>query len=111
MADMTTRPFTPDMAALRKAWMLPDLRKPPTETYLIRCSSTGLVKIGTTKNVGARLTQLQLMCPTMLEVVATFNAGRDLERSLHQKYADRRAHGEWFALTDADIQEIRNDHS
>lgn len=76
--------------------------------YLYIVKSKGFHKIGITQDFKARLGQLQTANPFKIEGVCLFEFGDALpiERSLHQKYASKRASGEWFSLSDADIEDI-----
>lgn len=56
----------------------------------------GPVKIGCSHNPASRLTTLATWSPFPLEIVATVPGGRDLERNIHQCFADLYSHREWF---------------
>ncbi|WP_371594732.1 GIY-YIG nuclease family protein [Streptomyces virginiae] len=64
--------------------------------YLIGSVGSSLVKIGVTTQLAARLRSLQSSSPVRLEVLWSTAGDRALETALHQRFADRRAHGEWF---------------
>lgn len=65
--------------------------------YFIRPIAGGPVKIGKTRNMAARLREVQANSPALLEVLwVVSNAPQGLERQLHQKFAKYRLHGEWF---------------
>lgn len=68
-----------------------------TWTYVIKASH-GLApfKIGRTRTVQRRLASLILSSPVDLELVA-LAGGEDYETVLHDRYADGRRRGEWFA--------------
>jgi hypothetical protein len=58
----------------------------------------GPIKIGVTGgDVKGRLAGLRNGSPTELELRATMNGGRELERWVHEQFAEFRLHGEWFA--------------
>jgi hypothetical protein len=63
-------------------------------TYLIEAVGTGLVKIGSARNIKERLLKLQYPCPVELKVIASCED--DVERRLHAELDAYRAHGEWF---------------
>lgn len=67
-------------------------------------------KIGKTTNLSQRLKGLQTSNPDPLEIVFECEVrGYDIvEKLLHEKYADKRTGGEWFNLSEIDIQEIRD---
>lgn len=72
--------------------------------YLIKCYE--FYKIGIAENVRVRLCQLQIGNPISLSVVTyyAFPAASVVEDALHKKFAEKRTVGEWFALTDDEIQ-------
>ena len=76
--------------------------------YLIK-GGDGTYKIGIARDPKNRLQRLQTSASVKLELVATMptQAMHRTESALHAQYADKRKHGEWFALTDADVAEIR----
>lgn len=57
-------------------------------------------KIGFSTNVPARLKACQTGSPLPLSVWRVFEGGRELERELHERFADEREHGEWFRVSD-----------
>lgn len=66
--------------------------------YFIEAKETGLIKIGLANCARARLKQLQTLSPVplvLLGVVETDKFGA-LEKDLHRRFAEHRAHGEWF---------------
>ncbi|HEX3102408.1 MAG TPA: GIY-YIG nuclease family protein, partial [Pyrinomonadaceae bacterium] len=82
-----------------------------TKIYLIRDNATELVKIGQSHDPVRRLKTLvdqATLMPTANEFVLIHNweATGIVERQLHERYADKRIRGEWFLLTQADIDEI-----
>lgn len=72
--------------------------------YLIK-SSSGEHKIGRTKNVGQRFAQLQANDEHDLQVVRVIESLRvtDNELQLHDKFYQKRTHGEWFNLDEHDL--------
>lgn len=69
--------------------------------YFIRCSSTGLVKIGKSHDVQKRYKALQCASASDLVLEATADGYTKVEHYLHTRCAERRVKGEWFRL-DAD---------
>lgn len=77
-----------------------------SKVYLIRDATTGLVKIGSSQDPGARLRSLQTGSGTELELIGWLDGTERRERELHAEYADARVRGEWFALTLEQCQSI-----
>lgn len=77
--------------------------------YVIRMGKTTWHKIGYADNLKARLSGLQTGNPTKLTVVIArkIHSPKTIESQLHQKYYRKRGPGEWFKLTDKDIEDIR----
>ncbi len=63
--------------------------------YFIK-SSTGLIKIGTTANVAARLAALRTASPASLSLIGVMDGGAKTEHALHVRFAECRDRGEWF---------------
>lgn len=75
--------------------------------YLLRAEN-GTYKIGRARNVQQRLHDIAKFVPFRVElmhVIATPDMPR-LESRLHRCFADRRVNGEWFALTDTDVDAL-----
>lgn len=74
--------------------------------YFVRDVAFGKIKIGYAKSdLDRRLNTLQAGCPQEIQLVAfirTKNANK-LEKELHRKYASKHYRGEWFDITDKDI--------
>lgn len=70
--------------------------------YLIG-DSRGSVKIGLARDPAKRLSALQGAHASQLDLIAVITGGRNRERELHERFADARLRGEWFA----DTPEIR----
>lgn len=64
------------------------------KTYLIKCEESGLIKIGKTKNMKARLSMLQTGSSSKLKLIHVFD--EDIEKALHLKFKSSRKKGEWF---------------
>ncbi len=68
-------------------------------TSVYFASSANRIKIGWSGQVATRLAQLQTGNPDPVRLLATMPGGRALERRLHERFADARLAGEWFAAT------------
>lgn len=67
----------------------------------------GPIKIGVSRNVEKRLKSLQNASPLKLKCLGIIAGGRDLERTLHIRFAPSRLHGEWFSPEKKLLQYIR----
>lgn len=76
--------------------------------YIIE-SELGVYKIGRTKNVAARISQLKAL-PFKIELVHSIACEDDLkcEQELHEKFKDKRKTGEWYELTKVDIEFLKS---
>lgn len=75
--------------------------------YLLKAGK--YYKIGASKDINGRLRKLSTLPPFDLELVhkiITSNMYR-LENELHNIFADKRVNGEWFLLTDNDVELIK----
>lgn len=76
-------------------------------TYVIEAVGEQLYKVGRTGgDPRARLAQLRNTSPVALELVLVLDHPM-WEDVLHHHYREQRRHGEWFALTPIDIDELR----
>ncbi|MDQ2882334.1 MAG: GIY-YIG nuclease family protein [Actinomycetota bacterium] len=73
------------------------------QVYLMKAGSH--YKIGRSNAAGRRAYELAIQLPERLEVVHVLDTDDavGIERYWHQRFASRRANGEWFALTSADV--------
>ena len=79
----------------------------PGTIYVIK--GADLFKIGaTTKSVEQRMRQLQVGSPVLLSLCLSYYCDDVYasERKLHKHFAGRRHHGEWFDLSDEDVEFI-----
>ena len=79
----------------------------PGYIYVLRGGE--LYKIGRSANPKARIKSLSTVSPVALEVIC-LSQTHDMvgvEIQLHERFADKRQQGEWFALTDDDVHSIR----
>jgi hypothetical protein len=70
--------------------------------YVIGNQARGVVKIGTTSSLAARLRQVQTGSPYELSVLWSFGGDARLESHLHDRFADRQMVGEWFDFAEVD---------
>lgn len=76
-------------------------------------SAGGLYKIGVTKNTKKRMGNLQIGSPSRLTLVHSFSVvgmygdAWGWEKMLHSRFENKRRHGEWFALSNDDVQWIK----
>jgi hypothetical protein len=77
--------------------------------YLLR-SSDGHFKIGRTKNPENRRATFGVKLPFRVEYLHLIPCAdmHKTERQLHERFADRRIDGEWFALTPEDVSYIQS---
>jgi hypothetical protein len=75
--------------------------------YFIQSGLHGPIKIGYTVDVVDRLADLQIGSPTLLRLIATTPGGFAVERQWHQRFADERLLGEWFAPSDRLLATIK----
>jgi len=77
--------------------------------YIYLVQSGPHYKIGITTDVDRRVKQLGTMPPFGLETVHTIYSEDmyDLERTLHERFGDKREEGEWFLLDDKDVEYIK----
>lgn len=75
--------------------------------YIIT-SELGFYKIGKTKNITARMSQFKAM-PLKVELVHSIACEDEAkyEKELQEKFKDKCKSGEWFALDEKDIAELK----
>jgi hypothetical protein len=78
------------------------------EIYLIRHDS-GAVKIGYSKNPERRVQALDVMpYPVVeLEFSKCVRDAKSVERELHERYSDKQIRGEWFDLSESEVEELK----
>ena len=90
---------------------LPTLTPPAGYVYVIQeIEYSKLYKIGRTNNPGRRLNEIRAILPGQSDIVAILKTedAATLEWQLHQRYAENRKNGEWFALDRPQVREICN---
>lgn len=77
--------------------------------YIYLITDHSHYKLGIAKNVEKRRRQLQTGTPNKLSIAAFYPVmdARKKEKYLHTKYANKKRQGEWFALNENDIYEIK----
>jgi hypothetical protein len=68
----------------------------PNYLYAIAAEGTGFVKLGIAVDVDARLKSLQCSSPSKLHLLASRIGTYADERTLHERFGEYRAEGEWF---------------
>lgn len=69
--------------------------------YFITCAAPLFpIKIGFAVDVRVRMRALQGAMPWPLQLLLAHEGDMDKERELHQRFAEARMEGEWFARTD-----------
>lgn len=94
-----------DWAAVQAA------RQPPSPAgfvYLMHNPSSGAYKIGFSGNPTARRSKLSLDSGGRIDLICQIptNDMRLLEATLHDRFASKRRHGEWFDLDKIDVEQI-----
>lgn len=76
--------------------------------YILRADNN-TYKIGRTKTIHSRIESIDGTLPYATELVHTIEAldYKEAERYFHQKFADRCIRGEWFQLTEEDIEDLK----
>lgn len=64
--------------------------------YVYFITDGEFIKIGISVNPWKRLSSIQTGHPKKLRIAAIFKGGREEEFQLHGRFAEYRAHGEWF---------------
>jgi len=80
----------------------------PGYVYLLKSEELNRWKIGRAYNPGLRGCQLEKQSPTPISIVHTVKTNDPilLEKQLHDTFADKRIHGEWFELDATDVEQI-----
>jgi Meiotically up-regulated gene 113 len=86
-------------------------RKSPISLWVYVVKFREFYKIGYTTEIGKRLYDLDRSLPCNLEKVYIYqtNSSKILESQLHKDFRNKRIKGEWFILSDSDIEKIKND--
>ena len=87
----------------------PKRRSKPTRyrfVYVMRNRRNGFVKIGLSVDPSYREGTLQAEEPE-IELLFSYPGNQEIEEGLHSMFSNKRLRGEWFALSKADILEIK----
>jgi len=78
--------------------------------YFIRHHKIDAVKIGRTKNLSERMRKFNTYSPFGCELLGTIETSQSekLEQHLHQKYRTQRVNGEWFLISEQDVNNELN---
>lgn len=88
---------------------IPSSNWPPANAwiYVVFCEETGLHKIGRTRDLEQRMSQLRAGSAYVLWLRMSFTCPEFFveawEKALHYRFAACRTHGEWFKLTPRDL--------
>jgi hypothetical protein len=67
-----------------------------TYVYFIEAIGARRIKIGFTKDVRRRLHDLSIGCPFPIELMALMPGSLEDEFTMHKRFGQLHAHGEWF---------------
>lgn len=78
--------------------------------YLLK-TPENVFKIGVAKNIDKRIKSLQTGCADKITLVDKFlsNYPFKIESTLHRRYEDVKVNGEWYYLTNENINNFQND--
>lgn len=71
------------------------------QTYLVRSNENGLIKIGKSKDI---YTRMQILSTKKVQLIGYVD--KDIEVHLHSVYKTKRVQGEWFRLSDEEVDGI-----
>lgn len=88
-----------------------ETRRPSPRTgkvYLLQGKGTRWFKIGVTTSISSRIKQIGVNSPFPLVMIAHYDVEDAAmnEREWHDRFSDKRTHGEWFELDDGDVLEF-----
>ncbi|MGX1194588.1 GIY-YIG nuclease family protein [Metabacillus sp. SLBN-84] len=95
LKDITTKPFPPGQA--------------PGYVYFVQEHMNGSFKIGKTKNIEKRMNVFGVKLPFKNELVFLIKSGNhhQTEAAFHRYFANKRIEGEWFSLSENDLEWIK----
>ena len=68
--------------------------------YFVTCREANAVKIGSSLEPHARLSEIQWGCPLALKLEAVLPGGVEQEFAFHARFSDIRIRGEWFTINE-----------
>lgn len=71
-------------------------RQRPVRLYALRCTETGRIKIGSSRDPEARHRTLRSLSSTRIELIAHCWASASTEQMVHKSLRRHRLHGEWY---------------
>lgn len=78
-----------------------------SKVYLMIDHNTGYYKIGRSKNPQKRENTLQSEKPTIELLFSSDELPIDIEKLIHNEFSNKRVRGEWFDLTEEDVDYIK----
>lgn len=72
--------------------------------YVIGHDESPMVKIGFSRKVKRRITEMQPTCPYKLKLIWWCFGTQSDEQSMHRVFSSRRRHGEWFDFSGTDFR-------
>lgn len=110
----TRRDLAVSFLSLTGDELLPQTRRLKTsgDVYLMYAAVVNLYKIGHSISAADRYEGMCSMSPCPIDLVWETHVDDRfaLEKQLHEQYADKRHHGEWFSLSPEDVQAITSIH-
>lgn len=85
-----------------------DYVKPSIPGFVYLVYSSGVYKIGKTKQLDSRTKYFSTIMPVEVNLIHSFHSNdyNKAEKKLHNKYAEYRKTGEWFELSEEQVKEI-----
>ncbi len=74
--------------------------------YFIKAEETPYIKIGYTQDIYRRMIKMQADCPVKLTVLKTVEGDKAYEKKLHRKFAAFHYRGEWFKMSEDQIENL-----